>query len=259
MTAVNVYGHVGQGKLLNGVDDESLVCLSSVRTHADAHVGDQVGKGIGLDSEDHGDIREVEEDGADRIDELRLVESGTAVGDGELTAGCSSGTVAVRKIVDDEGNDHVLDARSTDTHEVSPHVGDRSTSTAGKSEVLVVVQSRRIWLCLQPSECGDIGNLCGSFGEDSFASGNQRRDGAIRDPGGVVGVWPLGLSSEGVSSCCGGWSSGISISASSRGGRGRRSGGRTASGGAGNTLDVPYSPALDHSLQVREIWITHSP
>ncbi len=91
VASIEVHGNVGQVELLEGIHGQLLVGRGGAAALGDVHVGDQVGKGVGLNDQDGADIRVLDEERADGAD-VALVVGGTTAGDGELAVGGSSGT-----------------------------------------------------------------------------------------------------------------------------------------------------------------------
>jgi len=152
VTSIEVHGNVGQVELLEGVDSQLLVGGRSSAALGNAHVGDHVGKRIGLDDEDGADVRVSNEILADAVD-VGLVVGSTAVGNGPFAVGSGSSAVTVGKVVDNE----VSGLGGVGTGLVgSANVGQGVGEESVDSDVPV-----------EPLEAGNLGN--------SRSLGGQRR------------------------------------------------------------------------------------
>ena len=100
VASVEVHSDVGQVELLEGVDSQLLVGGGRAAALLDAHVGHHVGQGIGLNDQEHADIRVGDEVLADGVD-VGLVVGSTVRGNSELAVGGGGSAVTVGKIIDD--------------------------------------------------------------------------------------------------------------------------------------------------------------
>jgi len=176
VAGVEVHGHVWQVELLDGVGGQLLVGSSRVGALGNAHVGDHVGEGVGLDDKDHAGLGVLHEDRFDGIDVL-LVQCSTAVGDGVLAIGGKSGAVTIWEIVDDERADDWWGStggiESLDVGEVCVHGWD----FGGGITVSSVRNEKRPFMewYLQPDKGTDLGNSSSLRGEGSSQRWNGQR------------------------------------------------------------------------------------
>lgn len=99
VSGIEIHGDIGQVQLLEGVDRQLLVCGRRAAALLNVHVGDHVGKRIGLNDEDDADVRVLNDVLADPVN-VGLVVGRAAVGDGPLAVRGGSSAVTVREVVD---------------------------------------------------------------------------------------------------------------------------------------------------------------
>ena len=132
VSTIKVHGDVGKAQPLQGVCGTVLIGTGSSRALGNTHVGDHVTQAVWLDDKDNIDIWVLDQNVADGINILGLVNVDTVAGNRKLSVGRLSSVVTVWKAIDDKrskseriGSGSFL---STDTSKTCVQAGDLGTS-----------------------------------------------------------------------------------------------------------------------------------
>jgi len=105
---VDIQVHVLKLQLRDSMGDALAEDLGGVSAELDAHVGDEVTQGVGLENDGELEIRGRLDLINVGLDELLMVALKAVLGRLELTSGLAGGAVAVGKVVEDEADDLLL-------------------------------------------------------------------------------------------------------------------------------------------------------